>query len=513
MVIDNKATLIIDKQKMILMAAIKINAIAGSIKTIKANMLVAGVFEDFMTEDVKTLDRMMNNEISELIKRKEFKPEFRQGKILHKLLQIKNMLVLGLGKKNEFDIDKLRKASALAAKIARTERIDSFVTILQNIDIKDSNPVQRARAVTEGILLGLYKFDKYKTPEDDAVKIKSADLLCENAGEIKKGVDIGITVSDAVNYVRDLTNEPASFMTPTALAEEAKKIAKECGLRITILNKKDIEGLGMGGLLGVSKGSSQEPKIIVLEYDAKTNKKICLIGKGVTFDSGGLDIKGADYMSSMKNDKAGAAAVLGILKAASKLKMPVNVVGIIPATENMPGCAAYKPGDILKAYNKKTIEIINTDAEGRLILADAISYAEKNHKPDAIIDLATLTGACVVALGYAAAGIFGTDEKLIKKIYDAGQKSAEKVWQLPMWEEYKDYVKSEVADVKNASGLGFVTPGAINGAMFLSNFVDKAPWAHIDIAGPAWFTEEKEYTPKGATGYGVRLILQLLAEW
>lgn len=490
-----------------LVIIVKFDVVQG-MKTVKDGMIVVGVFEDGFTRDAKTVDGMINNSISKMIRTKEFKPELGQVKIIRSNL---NVLVIGLGKKPEFNLDKLRKVSALVAKVVRSERLNNFYTTLQNAEISDSLKA-RAQSVTEGTSLGLYKFDKYKTKEPDEINIVRVFLLADGSlNEIKSGIELGMVVSDAVNYVRNISNEPASFMTPTGLAKESQKVASECKLKIKIYGKKDIEKMGMGGLLGVSYGSVQEPKLIVLEHNGG-KKKICIVGKGVTFDSGGLDIKPADYMTDMKTDMAGAAAVLGIMKIVSKLRLPVTVIGIMPATENMPGCAAYKPGDILTSYNKKTIEIINTDAEGRLILADALSFAEKTYSPDAIIDLATLTGACIVALGYTTAGILGTDEKLIKKIYDAGIKSSEKVWELPFWDEYKENVKSDVADVRNAS-KGVLGPGTINGAMFLSNFVGKTPWVHIDIAGPACMPDEKEYTPKGATGFGVRLITQLLVDW
>lgn len=494
------------------MDKIKISAKKGSVKTIKTDMLVAGVFEGGFTPEAKELDKILKSGISKMIKSKEFKPEFKETKLFRSDGKIKNILVVGLGKKKEFDTDRLRKVSASTAKEVRGERIKNFVTTLHNTEVKATGQ-GKAQAVAEGIILGLYKFEKYKKPEKDDVKINSVDLLCDSGiNEIKEGIRIGTVISDAVNYARDITNEPSSSMTPANLAEEARKLAKKDKLKIKVFGKREIKKMGMGGLLGVNRGSNEEPKFIVLEYKGGGKKKIAVVGKGITFDSGGLDIKSADSMSGMQGDKGGAAVVLGIMQASAKLRVPVNVIGVIPATENMPGSSALKPGDIIRAYNRKTIEIVNTDAEGRLILADALSYVEKNYKPDAIIDFATLTGSCIIALGYYVAGILGTDEKLIKKIYDAGQKTGEKVWHLPLWEEYKDYPKSDVADVKNA-GKSSIGPGTINAAVFLGNFVEKTKWVHIDIAGTSWPEEEKEYVPKNGSGFGVRLVTQLLLEW
>jgi leucyl aminopeptidase len=275
----------------------------------------------------------------------------------------------------------------------------------------------------------------------------------------------------------------------------------------------------MGCILGVARGSSEEPKLVIMEYlggtkgNPKGKKKIAVVGKGITFDSGGINLKPTGYIENMKDDKAGAAVVLGLMKILPKLGVKHHVIGVMPLTENMPGQSAQKPGDILTAYNKKTIEVVNTDAEGRLILADALSYVEKNYKPDAIIDLATLTGACIVALGYFAAGMLGTDEALIKKITLTGEKTGERVWELPFWDDYRELVKGDIADVNNSIKGAKYTPGTITGAAFISNFVEKTPWVHLDIAGPAWLESDSDYVPRGGTGYGVRLLSQLLVDW
>ncbi|MBI2075672.1 MAG: leucyl aminopeptidase [Candidatus Aenigmarchaeota archaeon] len=493
----------------------KIDVAVSSLKLFKTDLLAVGVFEDErLNADAKAVDAMLAGELSTVLRKEEFKAEFKQTRLLSTGKNIRNVLLVGLGKKDEYDLERLRKVSATAAKAARNNRIKSFSTILHRIEIKNRSVAERAQAIAEATVLGLYKFNKYKTEKTDFV-VESLAVLEEdrrNVKAIEGAVRSGHVIADATNYARDLVNSPACFVTPSALAEEARRIARENNLKAQVFGREEIKSMGMNALLGVSKGSEQEPKFIILEYNPTAKEKIAVVGKGITFDSGGMDLKPPAYMEDMKLDKAGAAAVLGIMQLAAKLRLPLHVIGAMPATENMPGGAAQKPGDVVTAYNKKTIEIINTDAEGRLVLADAISYVEKNYKPSAIIDLATLTGACIIALGYHAAGIFGS-ENLLEKLKAAGNESFERVWPLPLWQEHKETVKGELADVKNATKAGVADAGAINGAAFLSNFVEKTPWAHIDIAGTAWSPEEREYVPKAATGYGVRLITQLLMDW
>lgn len=480
----------------------------------KADLLVLGIFDDKkLDHDGASADAQLKGLITSLLK-EEFKPDFKQTKFMHVGGAVKNILLVGLGKRTEFDIDKLRKVSAIAAKVARANRIKSAATTLHRLDAK-GNYKDKGRAIAEGSILGLYRFNKYKTVNDD-FKVEELALIegdKKRIEELGHGVHTGSVLANATNYVRDIVNSPACFVTPTALADEAKAVAKKYRLKIKVFNKAQMQKLGMNALLGVASGSSQEPRFIIMEYKSKkANVTIAVVGKGITFDSGGLDLKPPPYMETMKLDKAGAAAVLGIMQTVAHLKLPVNVIGAMPTTENMPGPGAQKPGDVVTAYNKKTIEIMNTDAEGRLILADAISYVEKNYKPRAIIDLATLTGAVVIALGYHAAGILGNDEGLIKKVKDAGWRSFERVWQLPLWQEHKEAAKSDIADVANAFRSGSVDAGTINGAAFISYFVN-VPWVHVDIAGAAWSPEEREYIPRAATGYGVRLITQLLMDW
>ncbi|KKU95471.1 MAG: putative cytosol aminopeptidase, partial [Candidatus Gottesmanbacteria bacterium GW2011_GWA1_48_13] len=317
----------------------------------------------------------------------------------------------------------------------------------------------------------------------------------------------GETVAQAVCFARDLVNEPPSLTTPTYLSRQALGIAKASALvSCEVLDKSDMEKLGMGGILGIARGSDEEPKFIKLSYAGGGRKTVALVGKGITFDSGGLSLKSSEGMETMKIDMAGAAAILGIFQALTVLKPKVNVVGLICATENMPSGGAIKPGDVVTAMNGKTIEILNTDAEGRVVLADGLSYAVEKVKPDVMVDLATLTGACMVALGEEISGLFANDAKLAQSLKEAAEQSGEKIWELPLAKEYKELLKSSVADIKNISGKRY--GGAINGALFLQEFVpDNIPWAHLDIAGPAWAEKDTPLEPRGATGVGVRMML------
>lgn len=450
-------------------------------KELKGDNIVIGMFEG---EKIKIIEKM--------IKKKEFSGKEGEIQILNE--KGRRILIIGLGSKKDFNSIKLRRFSAVGAKTLRKLGASEFTTNL-NLTAKGGT-----KAVTEGIILGLYTFDKYKTKKEKI--IKKVYLLSGDKQAIKKGK----IIAESMNYARGLTNEPGSLLTPKEFAEEAKKLAKKYKMKIRIFDKRELEKMGFGSLLAVASGSKNEPRFVVIEYP-KGKERIVLVGKGVTFDSGGLDIKPAQFMDSMKNDKAGATTVLGILRAAAELKVKKHIIGLLPLTENMPGSQAYKPGDILRAYNKKTIEITHTDAEGRLILADALAYAEK-FRPQAIIDIATLTGAVIVALGYEFAGVLGNNQKLIDKIKIASQKSDERIWQLPLMEEHKKNMESKVADVKNSHGIE-IGPGAIYGAAFLQNFV-KGPWAHIDIAGTAWVPKDTEIYEKGSTGYGVSLMIEFL---
>ncbi|MBI1884483.1 MAG: leucyl aminopeptidase [Chlamydiae bacterium] len=379
---------------------------------------------------------------------------------------------------------------------------DSFGT-------KEGNLTDRVEAMAEVIDLALYRFDPFKPKDQKRKDLKTCQFIFRDGKDVTKAlkaVEIGRTVSESVNFTRDLVNTPSNELPPRVLADRASQMAKECNISIKIYDEKELQKMKMGGILAVSQGSVQEPRMIVLEYgDPKKPVDFAFVGKGVTFDSGGISIKPSDGMEKMKYDMAGGAAVLGILRTAAKLSLDVHIVGIVPAAENMPSGAAYRPGDVIWMGSGKSVEVLNTDAEGRLLLGDGLFLAER-YKPKMVVDLATLTGACVVALGTVVVAVLGNDPKVILKIKEAGELSGERVWELPLWDDYFDQIKSDVAEIKNVGGKG---GGTITAAMFLKQFVNY-PWAHLDIAGTAWAEEKKPYFQKGATGVGVRLLTKMM---
>lgn len=465
------------------------------------------------------IDKALDGAIAGLLRDGEFAGKAKQQAMLHThgRLKAKKVILGGLGPADKLTPDGLRQAAGNAATYARHQSAKTLATTTVGLDHDHLTPSQAAQAIIEGMLLALYRFDKYKTGDKEGKEITAitfAEGNRERAKTVQQDAEIGRILAESANFARDLVNHPANDMTPTILSEQAQQMAKECGLKCEVLDRKDMEKLGMGLLLGVAQGSDQPPKFIVLEHrGGKRNQgHIVFVGKGITFDSGGISIKPAEGMERMKYDMSGGAAVIGALCAAARLKVPHNVIGLVPATENLPGGRATKPGDVHRAMNGKMAEIVNTDAEGRLILGDALAYAAR-YKPIACVDLATLTGACVVALGHDAIGMMGNQagEALMERLRRAGMQAGERVWQLPLWDEYLEHVKSDVADVKNV-GLGRAA-GAIAGAAFLVNFVDGYPWVHLDIAGTAWADRERPYKPKGGTGVGVRLLSQMLLDW
>ena len=406
----------------------------------------------------------------------------------------RKVLVIGFGKKEEFTPNKLREAIAKTIKKAEAIEAKTVAFKLDGVEFDYSEQF------TMGVKIADYKFDKYKSEKKD----KSVKEVFVEANEqvVRKAEKI----ADAMAFTRNLANEPAQFATPTELAS----IACDLGLDTKIYEKDECEKLGMGAFLAVGRGSSEAPKFIHMKYTCENPKKrIAIVGKGITFDSGGLDIKPASSMLTMKDDMSGAACVLGIMSIIKELAPKVEVHGIIAACENMPGCSAYKPGDILTAKNGKTIEVDNTDAEGRLTLADALCYACELGV-DEVIDIATLTGACMVALGSQAAGIMGNDSELVKKLIETAERNGERFWELPLWEEYGDSLKSDIADMKNT---GSRWGGAQTAGVFLKKFVKDVKWAHIDIAGIAFLEKPQKELCKGASGAGVRTLLNYLIEY
>ncbi|MFC1933806.1 leucyl aminopeptidase [Chloroflexota bacterium] len=493
----------------------EIKVVVGDIAGIKADAIIVNFFEDMERPDGDTaiVDKALEGAISQLLSQGEIKGKLKEITIIHSLgkLPAARVVVTGLGKQLELSLDKIRGAMAETCRLLRQKGVSSVATTPQGAGIAGITKEGAAQVITEGALLGVYSFRQHITKEAEHGDIKQ--LIIVDADETKRpaleeGCRKGRILAEATNLARDMVNEPANYMTPSHMADMAAKLAKTYGLELNVLERQQMQELGMGALLGVAQGSQQPPKFIVLRYKGGSSEKtdVALIGKGITFDSGGISIKPSEGMGEMKGDMAGGAAVMAAISAIAQLKSKVNVIALIPATENLPGDNALKPGDILTAMTGKTIEIISTDAEGRLILADALGYARK-HDPKLIVDVATLTGACMVALGVVCTGAFGNNQELVDKVIAAGAGAGELIWQMPMYEEYKEHNKSEVADIKNVGGK---YGGAITAAQFLAEFVGDTPWVHLDIAGTSMSDKERNYLVKGATGVPVRTLVNLV---
>ncbi|MEE8238944.1 MAG: leucyl aminopeptidase [Nitrososphaerales archaeon] len=454
------------------------------------------------------IDNYLTGLLSEILASKEFEND--RISILHSRGKIRRILAIGLGKQDEYTPDVLRSAAGKVTRRVRELELTSFGFVLDQ-----SNSLEDVQALVEGSELGLYNFDKYKSSARKP-EVKEMGIFL-NKRTLRKSRDIvakGQIIARSVALTRDLSNLPSSDCTPSILSSYSMKLNKRGKVKVKVIEQEQMRTLGFGGVLAVARGSHEPAKFIILEYagDKIGRSPIVLVGKAITFDSGGISIKPSEKMNEMKHDKSGGATVIGVIKAAAELKIPLNLVGLVPATENLPGGGAYKPGDVVRFHNGKTAEILNTDAEGRLILADALAYAQR-YKPQAIIDFATLTGACIIALGNVASGLMGNHPIVSQRILDAADRTGERVWELPLWKEYKDQIKSDIADIKNTSGRA---GGTITAAAFLSNFVGDYPWAHLDIAGTAWTqdaTPNRGYNQKGATGVGVRLAIDLLHNW
>lgn len=493
----------------------EINVIVGDIAGIAADAIMVNHFEGMKNPDGETaaVDRALDGAISQLIKQGEIKGKANEITMVHSFgkLPAARVVVVGLGKPSELSVNKIRGAVAETCRWLRSKEISDIATIPQGANRNDVSPGDAAQAITEGALLGTYTFRKHMTKEEDKPgEIKQLSIVGTEKLklELEGGVNKGQIVSEATNLARDMVNEPANYMTPTDMAEMAAKLARSSGMEITVIDLEQMKEMGMGGLLGVAQGSLQPPKFIVLDYKGSAAKEpdIALVGKGITFDSGGISIKPSEKLEEMKGDMAGGAAVIAAMLAIARLKPKINVMALIPATENLPDGNAFKPGDVLTAMNGKTIEIISTDAEGRLVLADALSYAKK-HGAKKMVDAATLTGACRIALGDICTGAFGNNQELMDRIIAAGKEAGELIWQMPMYDEYKEQNKSDVADIKNVGGR---PAGAITAAKFLAEFVDDIPWVHLDIAGTSLTDKERGYQVKGATGVPVRTLVNLV---
>jgi leucyl aminopeptidase len=508
----------------------KLEVKKGRIDRVKDQAIILSHFEDErrLSGLVKAMDHRLSGMISRLLENKDFAGKLGETAIIYPQgrFPATRIILVGLGKSEEFGspgqvgiyLDRIRQAFASACRKAEELRIRSFSTAVFPAGLKGINPGRLSQAMVEGILLSHYRMDRYKTKKEKQ-NLEAFSLVEENADRIvaiENGAASGEIFAQATNLARDFANHPANFLTPTGLSLEAEKLAKENNLRCRILSLPQIRKLKMNLFTAVSSGSSQPPKLIVLEYRSagrlpgrKKPDTLALVGKGITFDAGGLSLKTTELMQEMKSDMTGGAVVMSVLAAAARLKLPLNLIGIIPAAENLPSGSALKIGDIITSHSGKTVEILNTDAEGRLILADALSYA-KSFKPDAILDIATLTSAIKIALGTICAGVFGNSDKLKTRMIQAGQEAGERVWELPLWDDYQEFIQSDLADLRNVGGK---PGGAIIAARFLKNFVGDHPWVHVDIAGVDFSEKERPYVPKGATGFGARLLLQFLKKW
>ncbi|MBI2881014.1 MAG: leucyl aminopeptidase [Candidatus Tectomicrobia bacterium] len=465
-------------------------------------------------------DAALKGAIQRMIDGGEFRLEPRQRRLIPLLhspkgVRPKRLLLVGMGEADGLTADVLRGVAAAAAQAALDLKLDSFHAEIPGAALPAAADIQ-AQAWMEGAVMGLYRMDAYRKKDEGGKSgdVRSLVLVAqdrEEAAALQRGTRRGWVLGEATNFARDLVTQPANVAVPAYLAGAARSLARKYGMTCRVLEARDAEKLGMRAYLSVAQASASPPKFIVLDYPGRNKDAapIALLGKGVTFDSGGLDIKSSGGMRTMKTDMSGAAAVLGAMRAIAELRLPQRVVALLPCTENMISGKANRPGDVVASMAGITIEIDNTDAEGRLILCDALAYARR-YRPQAVLDAATLTGACVVALGESCSGLLGNSEELIGRLKEAAGRSGDRVWELPLWKEYFDLLKSDIADIKNTGGRW---GGAITAAAFLARFAEDFPWAHLDIAGPAWRDGDLPYTPKGASGVGVRLFAELVAHW
>jgi leucyl aminopeptidase len=485
---------------------------SGDISAFRADAIVVNLFEGVTAPGGGTgaVDRAMGGAISQLIEAGDIRGKSGEFTLIHSLGRVPapRVVVAGLGKSSEFSVDKVRGVSGELARYLRRQRLKDAAVITHGAGIAGLPVEDCAAAIAEGTILGLYRFLRHKKAEEDG-ELESLTLVEHDAAKLpalERGIERGRILAEATNFCRDLANEPSNYLTPTEMADRAKDLAAAAGLECEVYGPGWMSEKGMGGVLGVAAGSTQEPRFIVLRYNgAGDAKPLALVGKGITFDTGGISIKPAAGMEEMKGDMAGGASVIAAMSAIARLHPRVNVIGIVPATENMPGGSAIKPGDVLMTMAGKTIEVINTDAEGRLILSDGLAYA-REQGATAIVDVATLTGAISVTLGNVAMGAMTNNAGLLEQVRKAAEAAGERVWELPMYEEYKELIRSDVADMKNSGGRG---AGSISAAMLLREFVDDTPWVHLDIAGVDTYDRDKGVIVKGASGIPVRTLVNL----
>ncbi len=491
----------------------QVEIVTGSITEVICDALIVNLFEGVSLPAGATgaVDAALDGQLAALIRGKKGAGKYGTTTILPVCTGVGAMqvILLGLGKQEEFTLDRLRGVAGTAIRAVQKLDARTVATVVHGAGQAGFDPQAAAQALVEGTLLGNYRFRCYKTDPDDIILPEKLYIIENDAQKtpaITAGARRGETIAAAVGMARDLVNHPANRMTPAKMAAQAADIAASHGLELQVLDRDAAAALGMNAYLAVAQGSNEPPKLIVLKYCGNPGSKnlLALVGKGITFDSGGISLKPSDGMHEMKDDMAGAAAVLGAMQAIAALKPPVNVVAVVPCTENLPSGYAFRPGDVIESLGGKTIEIISTDAEGRLVLADAISYALRLGATH-IVDLATLTGACVVALGNVTSGVMSNDRDFCRRVLAAAEAVGERMWELPLFEEYKDQIKSDIADLKNTGGR---PAGAITAGLFIAAFAAGKPWVHVDIAGTVSSDKDKGYNVKGATGVGVRTLVR-----
>lgn len=461
------------------------------------------------------LDKVLGGRITAVLDTGDFRGRAGETTILYPegAVAAPRVVLLGLGKEEKADADTLRRAAGNAIGATRARRGEE-VAMLAPVTRRVRIPAA-AQALAEGAVLAGYRFDAYKEKAKDAAPaVRQITFLYEkqaDARSARRPAASGVIIAKGQNLARELSNQPGNELPPAALARAAQRMSRKAGLRCRVFGPSELKKRAMGGILAVGGGSVNPPRLVVMESEGgKQRPTLCLVGKGITFDSGGISIKPSASMDEMKHDMSGAAAVIGAMQAIAALKLPLHVVGIVVAAENLPSGTAYRPGDLVKTAAGKTVEVLNTDAEGRVVLADALHHAATEYEPEAIVDLATLTGACVIALGSWCSGLFGSDDALVERIRKAGEVSAERAWPMPLWDGHRDAIKSHAGDIKNTGGR---EAGAATAAAFLSHFVGEVPWAHLDIAGTAWTKKSGAYQTAGATGVGVRLLVEFLQNW
>jgi leucyl aminopeptidase len=500
----------------------KVELRRGDIRARRAGVVALGIIERGgpLTGAALAVDRATRGAVSSLLKRRDFAGRFLETAILYpRGLASPRLLLVGLGPRAELTTARVRQAAAIAARRSRDLEARTLALVVLGVGAGGLPPEGAAQATAEGLVLGHYRFTAYKTHKGPA-PLTTATIVEREADRFRPlsdAVSRGAQFAEGTCFARDLANTPGQDLTPEGLASRAREIAQQSGARVQVFGVPQLERLGMGALLAVGRGSVHPPRFIVLERAPAAARRggrggsvptVVVVGKGVTFDTGGLSLKPRENMHKMKYDMSGAAAVFGLFRALPALDPPLRVVGLVAAAENMPGGRAFKPGDVVRAMDGTSIEITNTDAEGRLVLADALCYAHR-YRPDAVVDLATLTGAVSIALGNRAAGLFANDEDLAAELSAAAALSGERLWPLPTWDEYATEMRSDVADLVNSSGTR--EGGAILGAVFLKHFAHGLKWAHLDIASTAWTDTDRPHEPKGPTGFGVRLLLEWLS--